>query len=170
MDDFDPAFLEKGGAWAKIEVYFARYPKWGSRKDLVTHSLVKEEKTCKVYCPLGLKTSTTTSSLELTFAISLSFFLRHISLFRNLTIHAFSLDIFIMISFFLFLFLISFLRFSLILFLLSNRPHFLTCFTVSYRHLRFPCPKIYYPFLFFIFFFLLSFLFYFTRRFFLSFI
>jgi hypothetical protein len=24
---FDPAFWEKGGAWAKIEVYFARYPK-----------------------------------------------------------------------------------------------------------------------------------------------
>ncbi len=27
LDYFDPAFWEKGGAWAKIEVYFARYPK-----------------------------------------------------------------------------------------------------------------------------------------------
>jgi hypothetical protein len=38
---FGPAFREKGGAWAKIEVYFARYPKRGRKKDLVTYSLVR---------------------------------------------------------------------------------------------------------------------------------
>jgi hypothetical protein len=60
-----PLFEKKGGAWAKIEVYFARYLKRREEWILMTQSLCKGKENMQSLLSFGVKAYTTALSTEL---------------------------------------------------------------------------------------------------------